>query len=223
RGSQGTASGGPFDRQSWTGYGLARVTEILVRGQVEVERARSAFTAGSRSYPAGTEIVMLSQPYGAYAKALLERQHYPDIREYPGGPPRRPYDVTAQTLPLLMGVKTVRVDSEFELPVVERVTMADAARDLQAATKPVAGVVRVAIYKNHAAAIDEGWTRWIFDQIKVKYSSLVDSEIRAGGLKDRYDCIIIPDQSPRQIAEGLSKDRYPAEIAGGLGPIGTKS
>src|SRR5262249_6650821 len=95
--------------------------------------------------------------------------------------------------------------------------------DLQAATKPIAGVGRIAIYKNHSPAIDEGWTRWIFDQIKVKYSSLVDSEIRAGGLKDRYDCIIIPDQSPRQLAEGLSKDRYPAEIAGGLGLTGTKS
>src|SRR5262249_21793949 len=200
RGSQGTASGGPFDRQSWTGYGLARVTEILVRGQVEVERARSAFTAGSRSYPAGTEIVMLSQPYGAYAKALLERQHYPDIREYPGGPPRRPYDVTAQTLPLLMGVTAVRIDSGFKPPQTERVTLVDAARDLKAASRPAGDIGRVAIYKNHSPAIDEGWTRWIFDQIKVKYSSVVDSEIRAGGLKSKYDCIIVPDQAPRQLA-----------------------
>src|SRR5262249_51998761 len=99
----------------------------------------------------------------------------------------------------------------------------DTTRELQAATKPVARLPRVAIYKNHSPAIDEGWTRWIFDQMKIKYSSLVDSEVRAGGLKSKYDCIIIPDQLPRQIAEGLSKDRYAADISGGIGPAGIKS
>jgi len=33
----------------------------------------------------------------------------PHIREYPGGPPQRPYDVTAFTQGLLMGIDTVTV------------------------------------------------------------------------------------------------------------------
>jgi hypothetical protein len=122
-----------------------------------------------------------------------------------------------------MGVKAVRIDSAFELPQTEKVTLADTVRELEAAARPIAGIPRVAIYKNHLPAIDEGWTRWILDQIKIKYSSLVDAEIGAGGLKRKYDCIIIPDQGARQIAEGLSKDRYPADMAGGMGPSGIKA
>jgi hypothetical protein len=81
-----------------------RLMEILKFGQIEVERAADVFQAGDKQYPKGTYVIRMQQPYSSWAKTLLEKQDYPDLRLYPGGPPKRPYDVTAHTLPMLMGV-----------------------------------------------------------------------------------------------------------------------
>ncbi|HZU23190.1 MAG TPA: peptidase M14, partial [Terriglobales bacterium] len=92
----------------------AKMLDTLRFGQVEINWAKSPFVADGIKFPADTWVILLNQPYGSYAKTLLERQKYPDLREYPGGPPKRPYDVTAQTLPLLMGVKTYEIAQPFE-------------------------------------------------------------------------------------------------------------
>jgi len=57
----------------------------------------------------------MAQPYGGFAKALLEKQEYPEFREYPGGPLKTPYDVVAHTLPLLMGIDVIPVEKPFQV------------------------------------------------------------------------------------------------------------
>src|SRR6185503_18530264 len=45
------------------------------------------------------------------AREVLDTQKYPDLRQYPGGPPERPYDAAGWSLPLQMGVRVVSLTS----------------------------------------------------------------------------------------------------------------
>ncbi len=92
-----------------------RMLDILMFGGVEVLQAKEEFIADGKVYPAGSFVIKMSQPYKPYAQALLEKQKYPDIRQYPGGPPVPPYDNAGWTLPLQMGVTCDRADHPFEV------------------------------------------------------------------------------------------------------------
>ena len=64
------------------------------------------------------------------AREVLDVQRYPDLRQYPGGPPERPYDAAGWTLPLQMGVTVVAAATPLA---------ADVAREDEAA-RPDAGL-----------------------------------------------------------------------------------
>lgn len=270
----------------------ATLVNTLREGGVEIHRADAPFSAVGRSFASGSYIIPLDQPYGSFAKTLLEDQHYPDIRQYPGGPPQRPYDVTAQTLPLLLGVDAVAVPQAFTAssrlvaaPVhatpgsvpsapaagyrfrsqnngsllalwslladgakAERLAGGSApgaiflpnqpglsaklaplaatdAVSLDAAVAPSVPEVtvrlpRVALYQSWVPQIDEGWTRWIFDQDHIPYTRIQDADLRRGDLNARFDAIIIADQNARSIENGNPASRVPPEYAGGVGSAG---
>ncbi len=125
------AKGGPFaflitpDQRD--GTAVAKLEELLVQGSVEVHRALEPFRADGDPYPAGTDIILLSQPYRAYVKTLLEKQDYPVRRMSPGGPPERPYDVAGWTLPYQMGMDVKTIARSFEPPPMSRLTSATIA------------------------------------------------------------------------------------------------
>ena len=207
-------------RQQRDTVGLATLLDILHHGQVEIRTALHPITLGGQRFAAGSYVVVLRQPYAAFAKTLLEPQHYPDLRPYPGAPPLPPYDATAHTLPLLMGVTAVPVRDSLRIGL-------SAPVEPPSATPGYPGFAgtdapRIGLYRSYDPAIDEGWTRWVFDTWKVPYVSLVDSVVRAGKLRDRFDAIVLPDQSRHALLEGLPLN-YPPPYPGGLGQDGVKA
>ncbi len=203
--------------------GLAYVLRILRTGDVEVYRATEDFEADGKAYSAGSYVIPMHQPYAAFAQTLLEVQHYPDLREYPGGPPRRPYDVTAHTLPLLMDVEAIPVQSisagadvpvgavveipEWDFRLPESLTGAD--------------VPRIAVYKSPQEPMTGGWTRWVFDQHELPYDTVGNARIQRGDLGADYDVILLQAQSPTSLMDGFAEGAVPAEYVGGLGVDGS--
>lgn len=202
--------------------GVRYVLRILTMADVEVRRAEGAFVADGIHFPAGSWIVPMNQPYAAFAQTMLEVQSYPDLREHPGGPPRRPYDVTAHTLPYLMGLEAVSVGESPEVLLSDPIDVPEFTFELPAQLSGP-DAPRVALYKSWREPIAEGWTRWMFDRHGLAYDTIHDAEVRAGSLADRYDVIVLQSQSARSLAEGFSVETVPPEFAGGLGDAGASA
>jgi hypothetical protein len=79
---------------------------------------------------------------------------------------------------------------------------------------------RVGLYRPWDASIDEGWTRWILEQYGFAPISLYNADMRAGGLRDRVDVLILPDMSKGQLMDGHRDGIVPGQYAGGLGEEG---
>ncbi|MFC1640079.1 M14 family metallopeptidase [Gemmatimonadota bacterium] len=198
--------------------GLNAVLRILTIGDVEVHVAHSSFAAGGRQFEAGSYVIPMNQPYASFAQTMLSRQEYPDLRQYPGGPPLAPYDVVAHTLPLLMDVEAVAVQT---LPSVGLSDQIPAHEAIYEAPPALAGgnAPRIALYKSWRDPSTEGWTRWVLDQHSIPYDTLHDGDIQAGALSD-YDVLLFEDQGAEQIRTGWEPGEMPPEYVGGLGSEG---
>ena len=99
--------------EQWDPGEAYNLINVLRQGGVEVERATQPFRAQGTAYDAGTFVLYGAQAFRPYLKDLLEKQEYPDLRKYPGGPPKTPYDLAGWTLPMQMGVRVDTVRTSF--------------------------------------------------------------------------------------------------------------
>jgi hypothetical protein len=149
----------------------------LQRAGVEVELTDKGF------------LVPMAQPYGSFAKAILEKQTYPNLKDEKGNP-IPPYDVTAHTLSLLMGIEAKPIYESFKYKSYKWGS-AKSSRTIRP--------VEFGIYKSYVSSMDEGWTRWIVEQNLRNYTSLTDKDIRAGNLTRQSG---VAYQDSKQTANG---------------------
>jgi hypothetical protein len=262
---------------------MLKMLEVLKMGGVEIHQAKADFVAGGRFYNAGSFVVKMAQPYKTFAWALLEKQKYPDMRQYPGGPPQPPYDNAAWTLPLQMGVACDEVEEAFEakLEKIDNVPypkapakqgqdayvvlnsqvnasyavafalLKDKAEMWRTSTKvsakgfeiPAGSFIvkntlevkkalpalldkhhlavldfddvaampkaplkspRIGLFQSWRGNMDEGWTRYVFDDMGIPFKTLHNEDIK--GTKDKkvdlradYDVIVFADERANTI------------------------
>ena len=194
-----------------------------------------AHTTSMQEVPAGSYIVLLSQPQRSNIVSLFEPQIYPN-RLTPQGEAERPYDVAGWTLPLQMGVDAPAVTAIREQPAERKLTLVKDANEVRndlalplkktdesPIKNPVSRPVRVGIYKGWTSNMDEGWTRFVFDSFNVPYTSVKDAEVKAGSLNSKYDALILPSQKSAEITDGNAAGSYPPEYTGGITAAGVSN
>jgi hypothetical protein len=144
-------------------HGLIDIMSILTKARVETK------LVSDKSYPRNSIFIPINQPYGAFAKALFEKQTYPNLRDG-NGAPIAPYDVTAHTLPLLYDADVREVYGPLGTvgyPQAGLMGSYDSGRPAVTVPDPkitYKNITGPAIYRSHVPSMDEGWTRWIFEK-----------------------------------------------------------
>ncbi|MGC8792346.1 MAG: M14 family zinc carboxypeptidase, partial [Bryobacteraceae bacterium] len=103
---------------------------------------------------------------------------------------------------------------------------ADAARPVER--------LRTGLYRRYSGGnMDEGWTRLLLEQFGFPYKSVMDAEIKKGGLRQDYDVFLLPDDSTARItgerrerqgeAPPPVEEEYPPEYRSGIGEEGVKA
>jgi hypothetical protein len=95
---------------------------------------------------------------------------------------------------------------------------------------------RIGVYQRYYGGnVEEGWTRWLLEQHRFRYKTLMDKDIKKGKLANKFDVIILPSDSTeyimgKGIEEYLEKRRgggftmpnYPPEYLSGIGSEGVE-
>lgn len=93
-----------------------KFVNALLKAGVVVHRATSSFQVAGKNYPAGSYVVKAAQAFRPHLRDMFEPQDHPNDLQFPGGPPKPPYDITGYTLAFQMGVQFDRILDGFDGP-----------------------------------------------------------------------------------------------------------
>ena len=86
---------------------------------VKISQLTSSVTVEGISYPTGTWVIPMNQEFAEIARQVLGVQAYPDLREFPDGPPEQPYDAAGWTLQYQFGVRVTAAMQPLEQSVLD--------------------------------------------------------------------------------------------------------
>ena len=210
----------------------AQLLRVLRKQHVEIERADAAFIVAvaasenpakgesksakstpasepppvktvQRSFPAGSFIVRMDQPYSRIADTLLDRQYWA-----PDDPQKHPYDDTGWSFGDLYGVDVARVSDASILKTPMHKVQDDLGPALDLAALGVGGKLpRIALMHTWIDTQTEGWWRMALDKLGVKYDYISTQTVaRETNLRAKYDVILfapIGIDDTRLIVDGL--------------------
>jgi hypothetical protein len=167
---------------------LAYLVNQLRQQRVEVHRLAGEAKVGAKTWPAGTYVVRMDQPYRNIAVNLLEEQ------KFPADEPNPPYDDIAWTWPLLYGVTGE--------PVADR-------KILDAAMEPVTADVVPAGQVDGAGEVfllrDTGQTAFLEARVLLGTNQVdaAEAAFTAGGVSYPPGSWIV--QAPREAVEEVAR------------------
>jgi hypothetical protein len=96
---------------------------------------------------------------------------------------------------------------------------------------------RIGLYQSWRSNMDEGWTRYVFDDLGIPYTTLHNKDFKGTknkklSLSERYDVIVFADEDPAVIIQGRrgpsaryrsSNGSFPPEYEGGIGKEGVEA
>jgi hypothetical protein len=97
-------------------------------------------------------------------------------------------------------------------------------------------LLRIGMYQRYYGGnYDEGWTRWLLEKFRFRYKTLMDKDIQKGRLANKFDVIILPNDSKeflmgediegyleKRWGRGFTMPNYPPEYESGLGEKGVE-
>lgn len=283
---------------------------------VKVGQLSRAVTFEGVTHPQGTWVIPMDQEYAELVRQVFDRQSYPDLREYPEGPPEQPYDAAGWTMPFQFDTRVMAAASPLTGDVRDAIHMlqgktsdwkeigdrdaypADFAPGLGFNSNATAAAIvapegrltgngsslivdprennsfrlinkaiqsggavkyddgryvisgvsknvldkevkdlalnaqltnsskgirvnpRIGLYRPHRPSMDEGWTRWLLECFGFPFANIGNNDFISGGLRDRFDVIVLAADRPSVIKHGFQKGSVPPQYAGGLGDAG---
>ena len=99
-------------------YAVYELLTLLKTGLVEIYQAQKPIIVKDSLYPKGVFVIPTNQPFGHYARSLLEASPFP-FKKINNTITPRTYDVTTHNLPYLFGVKSIPQKGDIDLDIVK--------------------------------------------------------------------------------------------------------